>query len=72
MKDLVLQLTIALQLKGELKVDLLLTTKMLLLLQITDFLRGPDSHGMVFLCVCVAVILCTWVMSVSYPQQLRM
>ena len=73
-KDLILQLTIALQLKGELKVDLLLNTNMLLLLQITDFLRGPDSQGMVIHCMrlSVAVILCTWVMSVSYPQQLRM
>ena len=53
MKDLVLQLTIALQLKGELKVDLLLNTKVLLLLQITDFLRGPDSQGMVIHCMCL-------------------
>ena len=51
-KDLVLQLTIALQLKGELKVCLLLNTNILLLLQITDFLRVPDSQGMVIHCMC--------------------
>ena len=54
-KDLVLQLTIAIQLNGELKVDLLLNTNMLLLLQITDFLRGPDSQGMVIHCMCLCV-----------------
>ena len=53
MKDLVLQITIALQLKGELKIDLVLNTNMLLLLQITDFLRGPDSQGMVLHCMCL-------------------
>ena len=52
--DIVLQLTISLQLKGELKVeDLLLNTNMLLLLQITDFLRGPNSQGMVIHCMTV-------------------
>ena len=59
MEDLVLQLSIALQLKGELKVDLLLNTKILLLLQITDFLRGPaDSQGMVIHCMCLCNSQC--------------
>ena len=68
-KDLVLQLTIALQLKGELKSRLYNH-----LAFFADWLSGgSDSQGMVIIvCVCVAVILCTWVMSVSYPQQLRM
>ena len=69
-KDLVLQLTIALQLKGELKSKLYNYFCFF-----ADWLSGgPDPQGMVLyiVCVCVAVILYTWVMSVSYPQQLRM
>ena len=55
-KDLVLQLTIALQLKGELKSRLYIT-----IFLFADWLsKGSDSQGMLVHCVCfVAVILCS-------------